>query len=71
MKEEIKIHELVATLKDLPEEGIKRGYVGTIVEKWDSGHYEIEFANEKGETLAFAGLKENEFVVLHHLTLAA
>ena len=42
----IDIHSVVALLEDLPEEGLVRGQVGTVVENWAPGVYEVEFADD-------------------------
>jgi hypothetical protein len=31
---EIKLLDVVALIEDLPEQGLRRGEVGTVVEKW-------------------------------------
>jgi len=38
----IDAHSVVALLEDLPEEGLVRGQVGTVVENWAPGVYEVE-----------------------------
>jgi hypothetical protein len=45
----IEIHSIVALLEDLPEHRLVRGQVGTVVESWSSGVYEVEFADEGGQ----------------------
>ncbi|MEK7752373.1 MAG: DUF4926 domain-containing protein, partial [Acidobacteriota bacterium] len=39
----MEILSVVALLEDLPEEGLVRGQVGTIVESWAAGVCEVEF----------------------------
>jgi hypothetical protein len=36
----VEMHSVVALLENLPEEGLVRGQVGTVVENWVSGVYE-------------------------------
>ena len=50
----MKILDLVATLGEYPERKIGRGQVGTIVEKLDSDHVLVEFADLNG--IAYATL---------------
>ena len=57
---------VVATLEDLPEEGLIRGQVGTIVETWAPGVYEIEFCDDTGKTYAMVALKAEQLMQLHH-----
>jgi hypothetical protein len=49
--------ESVALLNDLPEEGLKRGDIGTVVLVHQRGKgYEVEFATLDGETIAVVTL---------------
>jgi len=63
---DIEMLSVVALLEDLPEEGLVRGQVGTVVENWAPGVYEVEFCNDQGETYAMAALKANQLIRLHH-----
>jgi hypothetical protein len=49
---------VVAMLEDLPEEGLVRGQVGTVVETWVPGVYEVEFCDDTGKTYAIYGRAE-------------
>ena len=40
---DIDIHSVVALLEGLPDEGLVRRQIGTVVENWDPGVYEVEF----------------------------
>jgi len=53
-------------LEDLPEEGLVRGQVGTVVESWTPGVYEVEFCDDTGKTYAMVALKAEQFMLLHH-----
>jgi len=63
---EIDMHSVVALLEDLPAEGLVRGQVGTVVETWTPGVYEIEFCNENGRAYALVALKAEQLILLHH-----
>ena len=65
-RHDIDIHSVVALLEDLPEEGLVRGQVGTVVEKWAPGVYEVEFADDNGKTYAMVALKAERLMRLHH-----
>ena len=43
---------LKIVLMDLPEENLRAGVPGGIVECYDDSKYEVEFTNEQGEALA-------------------
>jgi hypothetical protein len=56
MERALKIHDVVALLKAMPSEELHRGQVGTVVEVYKSGRYEVEFADAGGQTLALLTL---------------
>jgi len=62
----IEIHSVVALLEDLPGQGLIRGQVGTVVELWAPGVYEVEFAGDNGQTYAMVALKAEQLIRLHH-----
>ena len=57
--------DVVALLIDLPEHGLVRGQVGTVVEILD-GAYEVEFCDDSGEAYAELALEPDQLLVLHH-----
>ena len=63
---DIEMLSVVALLEDLPEEGLIRGQVGTVVESWAPGVYEVEFSGGDGKTYAMAALKAEQLIRLHH-----
>jgi hypothetical protein len=63
---EIEMHSVVALVHDLPEEGLVRGQVGTVVENWAPGVYEVEFCDSDGRTYAMVALKAEQLMRLHH-----
>ncbi len=60
----------VAVLQDLPEHGLIRGQVGTVVEVLSPSAAEVEFCDDQGRTYAMAALKSEELIRLHHHPLA-
>lgn len=62
---DIDLHSVVALLEDLPQEGLVRGQVGTVVETWTPGVYEVEFADDAGRTYAMVALKAEQLMRLH------
>jgi hypothetical protein len=62
----IEMHTVVALIEDLPEEGLVRGQVGTVVENWAPGVYEVEFSDGDGRTYAMVALKSEQLMRLHH-----
>ena len=63
---EFEILSVVALLEDLPENGLLRGQVGTIVETLAPGVYEVEFSDDSGRTYASLALREDQLMRLHH-----
>lgn len=59
----------VALLRDLPEHGLVRGQVGTVVEILSPGAVEVEFTDDEGRTYATTALAAEDLVRLHHVPL--
>jgi hypothetical protein len=62
----IKLLDVVALLKDLPELNLYRGQVGTIVEVYEPGVFEVEFSDLNGRAYAIETLTANQLMVLHN-----
>ncbi len=60
------LFDTVALLNDIPEKGLTRGQVGTIVEELDSDVFEVEFSDNQGRTYAMLALSSNQFMRLHY-----
>ena len=63
---DMEILSVVALLEDLPAEGLVRGQVGTVVDCWAPGVYEVEFCDNDGRTYAMVALKAGQLFRLHH-----
>ncbi len=66
MSEAIKLLDVVALTADLPERGLTRGQVGTVVEPLAPGVYEVEFCDNDGRTYASLALRADQLLVLHY-----
>ncbi|PLY36334.1 DUF4926 domain-containing protein [Pectobacterium carotovorum] len=57
------LFDVISLKNDLPDEGLKKGMLGTIVHIYDdpSLAYDIEFCDDNGETLAWITLKSDCF----------
>jgi hypothetical protein len=62
----MKLLVTVALLQDLPEHGLCRGQVGTLVEDLAPEVYEVEFVDDDGGTYASIPLREGHLMQLHH-----
>jgi len=61
--DEIKLLDVVALVEDLPE-GLRRGEVGTVVEHWKEGVFEVEFSDQSGKAYAFAAVRPEQLMKL-------
>jgi len=55
---------MVILRKDIPEENLQKGMIGTIVLVYNEPNlpigYEVEFVNEQGETISVVTLNEKD-----------
>ena len=65
MIDEIKEHDVVVVLEDVPEHGLVRGEVGTVVHLWKSGAFEVEFSDTSGRAYAFVALRSGQLLKLN------
>ncbi|MDQ5845823.1 MAG: DUF4926 domain-containing protein [Acidobacteriota bacterium] len=61
----MKVLDVVALIEDLDTEGLRRGEVGTVVEQWKDGVFEVEFSDDSGKAYAFAALRPDQLMKLH------
>jgi Domain of unknown function (DUF4926) len=66
MKNAIELLDVVALTQDLPERGLSRGQVGTVVETLAPGVFEIEFCDNAGRTYASLALRADQLLALHY-----
>ena len=66
MNHEICVLDVVALTEDIPNRGLLRGQVGTVVESLDQGVFEVEFMDNDGKTYAMLPLKSSQLLVLHY-----
>ena len=67
----IKEHDCVVLTKDLPEDGLVAGDIGTVVHIHNGGTgYEVEFMTLTGETVAIVTLLASQVRALNRRDLA-
>jgi hypothetical protein len=66
MNQEIRVLDVVALTEDIPDRGLLRGQVGTVVESLGPGVFEVEFVDNDGRTYAMLPLKSSQLLVLHY-----
>lgn len=74
--EKMKPFDIVALLVDAPEQGLRRGDVGTIVEVFEPnehhpGGYLVEFVNETGETQVELDVTDPHQIIQIHFKVRA
>lgn len=62
----MKLFDVVALLVDSSKLGLYRGQVGTIVEEYEPGVFEVEFSDTHGRAYALETLRADQLMVLHH-----
>ena len=63
--DEIKLLDVVALIEDLDSAGLRRGEVGTVVEQWKDGVFEVEFSDNSGTAYALTALRPDQLMKLH------
>ena len=62
----MKLLDVVALTEDLLELGLHRGQVGTIVDEYEPGVFEVEFSNLTGQAYAIETLNASQLMILYH-----
>jgi len=65
----MKLHDVVATLDDLPSAHLAKGQVGTIVDELDQANVLVEFADIEGVAYALVPVPCKQLMLLHHQPL--
>ena len=63
---EFELLSVVALLEDIVTSDLRRGQVGTIVERLAPGVYEVEFSDEEGKSYASLPLRSDQLLELFH-----
>jgi hypothetical protein len=66
MNTDIHLLDVVALTEDIPDRGLRRGQVGTVVEMLGPGVFEVEFVDNDGRTYATVPLKSSQLLILHY-----
>ena len=65
-KRAIQVLDVVALTEDLPQRGLRRGQVGTVVEVLAPETFEVEFSDNEGRTYATAPLRADQLIILYY-----
>lgn len=66
MEKLIYLLDVVALTEDLPQRGLSRGQVGTVVEELAPDTFEVEFSDNEGRTYAILALRADQLMVLRY-----
>lgn len=67
----IELLDEVALTEDIPGRALRRGQVGTVVELLAPNVFEVEFADDRGQTYASLALRADQLMVLHYQPVRA
>jgi hypothetical protein len=62
----VRLLDVVALTADMPEHGLVRGQVGTVVELLAPDVFEVEFSDNEGRTYASVSVRCEQLMPLHH-----
>lgn len=71
MNPTIQLLDVVALTQDLPDKGLARGQVGTVVETLAQNVFEVEFCDNDGRTYAMLAVRAEQLMILHYHPVAA
>lgn len=66
MSDTIQLLDVVALTADMPDYGLHRGQVGTVVDVLADGQaFEVEFSDRQGRTYESIGVRPDQLMILH------
>ncbi len=65
MAEELNLLDVIALTEAIPQEHLRRGEVGTVVESLAPGVWLVEFSDHGGRTYAILPLRNEQMMLLH------
>jgi hypothetical protein len=65
MQNKVNLLDVVALTEDIPQEGLKRGQVGTVVEELTDEIFEVEFSDNQGRSYAQLAVPSEKLLVLY------
>jgi hypothetical protein len=63
---ELDMLSVVALIQEIPEKGLLRGQVGTVIGNLAAGVYEVEFSDDDGKMYASVALPADRLMRLYH-----
>ena len=62
----LQLFDVVALTEALPDQGLHRGQVGTVVEVYADGACEVDFSDAQGQTYALLAVEPKILMRLHY-----
>lgn len=62
---DMKLHDVVALMEAMPQHRLRKGQIGTIIDVYEPGVFEVEFADTRGQTYASLTLAAGQLLPLH------
>jgi len=56
--------DVVALLRDRPDQGLRQGWVGTLLLELSPGVWEVEFTDQSGHTVTLATCEASDLLAL-------
>lgn len=66
MKDQIQLLDVVVLAEDLLNENLRKGTIGTVVEKFNEDDFLVEFADQEGKVYAFEELTLNQLLKVYY-----
>ncbi len=66
MKDQIQLLDIVVLTQDLPEDRLRKGTIGTVVEKFSDDDFLVEFADQEGKAYAFEELTAEQLLKVYY-----
>jgi hypothetical protein len=66
MESNLQLLDVVALTEGIPDRGLQRGQVGTVVEVLAPQVFEVEFADDNGRSYASLAVPAQHLMVLHY-----
>ncbi len=71
MKDAIQLLDVVVLAQDLPENNLRQGTIGTVVEKFSDNDFLVEFADQEGKAYAFEELTAKQLLKVYYEPIRA
>ena len=71
MKDQIQLLDVVVLAEDFLRENLRKGTIGTVVEKFNEDDFLVEFADQEGKAYAFEELSFHQLLKVYYAPASA